>query len=87
MSLTMQELPKNASAKAHTKSKHREWMTIRPVENRQYLELSQKRTVFFRILLKTFAQWTNCEVETYYSHLYSSSETRGQLAGKIECSW
>ena len=31
--------------------------------------------------------WTNCEVETYYSHLYSSSETRGQLVGKIECSW
>ena len=31
--------------------------------------------------------WTNCEVEIYYSHLYSSSETRGQLVGKIECSW
>ena len=31
--------------------------------------------------------WTNCEVETYYSQLYSSSETRGQLVGKIECSW
>ena len=53
MSLTMQELPKNASANAHTKSKHREWMTIRPVENRQYPELSQKRTVFIRIMLKT----------------------------------
>ena len=53
MSLTMQELPKNASANAHTKSKHREWMTIRPVQNRQYLESSQKRTVFIRILLKT----------------------------------
>ena len=53
MSLTMQELPKNASANAYTKSKHSEWMTIRPVENRQHLELSQKRTVFIRILLKT----------------------------------
>ena len=53
MSLTMQELPKNASANAHSKSKHREWMTIRPVRNRQYLELYQKRTVFIRILLKT----------------------------------
>ena len=28
-------------------------MTIRPVQNRQYLELSQKRTVFIRVLLKT----------------------------------
>ena len=53
MSLTMQELPKNASANAHTKSKYREWMTIRPVRNRQYLESYQKRTVFIRILLKT----------------------------------
>ena len=49
----MQELPKNASANAHTKSKHREWMKIRPVQNRQYLELSKKRTVFIRIILKT----------------------------------
>ena len=53
MSLTMQELPKNANANAHSKSKHREWMTIRPVQNRRYVELSKKRTVVIRILLKT----------------------------------
>ena len=47
MSLTMQELPKNASANAHTKSKHREWMTIRPVENRQYLESSEKKNCLY----------------------------------------